>query len=228
MTKNFFLFLLAAGLLIGACAPARYVQPLEKGEHSIGLDFGGPVIEFSGMIIPTPLSNIHYGYGLNEKTTLFGSLHLTSLAYGNLQTDLGACYKLLDQNKYLPAVSLSPTLNIVNHFSSGATKIWPQMDANAFWEFGEQKSYAYVGISNWFELSSTRVHNENSIDRWLINPQVGLVFKTASWSYTVEIKLMGLSHKNDYVFVPYRSITGSNGATGLFLGANYRFTPKQK
>ena len=175
------------------------------------------------MVIPTPLANINYAYGFNEKTTLFGGLHLTSLAYGNFQTDIGATFKVWEQDGFIPNISVSPCLNFISHVSTKATKLWPQADLNAYWEFGEYKSYLYAGLSNWFELSATRVHNENSLDHWLMNPQFGYVFKHKTWAYTIEMKLLGLSHDNTHVFVPYRTITGNKGATALFIGASKRF-----
>lgn len=222
MHKTLFL-LVCASFLIISCAPTRFVQPLEKGQHSIGFDIGGPLIEFSGSTIPVPLSNINYGYGLNENLTLFGSLHSTSLAFGNIQTDIGATYKFWDQNKYIPNVSIMPALNFVTNINEGQPKLWPQLDINAYWQHGENNSYGYVGFSNWFELSSNAAHGEEVFDHWLFNPQIGYMYKTSSWAYNLELKFIALSHKSDFVFVPYKGLTGNNGATGLYFGISKRF-----
>ncbi|MEA3496342.1 MAG: hypothetical protein U9R42_09945 [Bacteroidota bacterium] len=210
-------------LIIVSCAPSRFVQPLEQGTHSVGFNAGGPLIEYSGKTIPVPLTGLFYGYGYKENLTLFGSLHTTSLAFGNFQTDIGATYKFLEQDKFIPSLSVSPVANIVFHFNDPNFKIWPQVDLNAYWEHGKNKNYLYLGISNWFELSGKKAHDEATLDRWLINPHIGYTYNTNSFSYSLEMKFLGLSHNNEYVFVPYQSFTGNSGATGIFLGITKRF-----
>ena len=74
MKKLIFLF-----LIISSCAPSRFVEPLKKGQHAVALDVGGPLIEFGGLIIPTPLSSISYGYGIDSTKTVLRKFHLKLL-----------------------------------------------------------------------------------------------------------------------------------------------------
>ena len=70
-------------LLFAACAPSRYIKPLEVGQHAVQVNFGGPVAKIPGIgAIPMPLTSVGYGYGLKNNLTLFGNLHTTSFLFG--------------------------------------------------------------------------------------------------------------------------------------------------
>jgi len=205
-------------ITLASCTASRFVEPLEKGTHTVGVNFGGPLIEFGGATIPVPFSALNYGYGVDSNLTVYGGLHLTAAYFGNIQVDLGATYLLLPQNKYVPAISISPALNIVTRYNFIDTKIWPAIDINGFWNYGAKKNYAYIGISNWIELSRLRAHNESALTRWVWSPQLGHNLKLKKgFQLQTEIKLLAPNHKNNEVFVPYRSLLGNRGASGVFI-----------
>ncbi|MCX8486002.1 MAG: hypothetical protein ORN53_02285, partial [Crocinitomicaceae bacterium] len=84
------IFLIAVLAALASCAPALFVEPLKKGQQVITGNFGGPVAKIPGIgAIPIPFTAVGYGYGVTNKTTVFGNLHTTSLAFGIGQTDLG-------------------------------------------------------------------------------------------------------------------------------------------
>ncbi|MEI8137574.1 MAG: hypothetical protein WCH21_09655, partial [Bacteroidota bacterium] len=89
------------------CAPSRFVKPLAKKQHAASFSFGGPIIKFSGAPIPIPFTTLAYGYGATNNITAYGSLHATSLLFGNLQSDLGTTIKIFEkENKF--GISASP------------------------------------------------------------------------------------------------------------------------
>ena len=71
--------------------------------------------------------------------------------------------------------------------------MWPQLDINAYWEYGKVRaskqiktaadsvnanlkpSYFYVGMNNFFELSTLRVHDEAQPQHWIPSPHIGHV-----------------------------------------------------
>src|SRR5438045_2955657 len=107
-------YILAFSLLVmTACAPTRFVQPLPKDHYAATASLGGPLITYSDMTIPMPLSSLALGYGIGDKTTVFGGLHTTALAFKDIQFDLGAVHELLAQDKYIPAISVAPVVNLV-------------------------------------------------------------------------------------------------------------------
>ncbi|TAF87092.1 MAG: hypothetical protein EAZ48_04160, partial [Flavobacteriia bacterium] len=57
------LLFLGAGLtFLWSCAPARFVEPLKKGEEVMTGHFGGPLAKIPGIgVIPIPFSAVGYG-----------------------------------------------------------------------------------------------------------------------------------------------------------------------
>ncbi len=209
-------------IIIQGCAPSRFVEPLEKNEISVGGSFGGPVIEFGGPI-PMPITSIEVGYGLDTNLTIFGAFHTTAAYFGNLQIDAGISYQFIEQKKHIPSVTVSPSFNFVHSFEYNSTKFWPVLDLNAFWNYGDRKNYFYVGVNNYFELSSTMANDQPQAQNWLFNPQLGHIIKgkRENWQLTTEIKFLAPNVDNSYSFIPYKSLLGSHGATGFFIGCRW-------
>lgn len=212
-----------------ACAPSRFVEPLEKNEISIGGTFGGPVIDL-GLSIPMPVTTIEVGYGLDTNLTIFGGLHTTAALFGNIQLDAGVSYQFLEQKSVIPNISVTPGFNFIYNFENKSTKFWPLLDLNAFWNYGKRSSYFYIGVNNYFELSKTMALDQEQLSPWLFSPQFGHVFKgeQENWQLTTEFKLMAPNLDNSTAFVPYKSLLGSRGATAFFLGCRWIIGKKNK
>lgn len=219
MKKSRYLFYIVAFSFLQACAPSRFVEPLEKNEISVGGSFGGPVIDF-GAPIPMPISSLEVGYGLDTNLTAFGALHTTAIFFGNFQMDAGVTYKFVKQNGYFPNVSVSPSFNFVHNFEYNTNKFWPILDINAYWNYGEHMNYFYVGLNNYFELSPTMANDQPQANPWLYSPQLGHIIKGrgGKWQLTTELKFLGPNLDNSTAFIPYKSLLGSRGATGFFIG----------
>ncbi len=215
--KMIFRFLCLISITL-SCAPARFVEPLNKKELAVGLSFGGPTLNY-GVPVPLPLSSLEFGYGIDSNLTCFGGLHTSALLFGNLQFDMGATYKLLNQNKTVPNISISPGFNFISNFD-GSTKFWPIFDINAYWNYGSRLNYFYIGFNNYFELSQTMALDQPQAQHWLFSPQIGHVLKskTNPGQLSVELKFLGPNLDNSYAFIPYYSATGNRGALGIFLG----------
>jgi hypothetical protein len=210
MTK--YLFLSLTGLLLYACAPSRFVEPLDKGEWSVGADLGGPILNYNGAPIPTPLSQIEVGYGIDSSITIHGGLHLTSIFYGNAQLDLGATFKVYDQEGWKPNISVAGGFNAIYSPSTGKADFWPILDANLYWNYGRRLNYVYFGTSNYFDLSG-------SATTWVFSPQLGHVVKSKldRWELITEIKWLAPFKRSEAAFVPYYGIA-KQGALGFYLG----------
>ncbi|MEN8928262.1 MAG: hypothetical protein ABF242_01865 [Flavobacteriales bacterium] len=221
--KKYLLYLTSA-IILGSCASSRFVEPLHKGEQAVAFDVGGPLIGFGDLTIPIPLTSVVYGRGIDSNLTVFGSLHLTSLLFTNLQTDFGATYRFYESsNEYIPSFSASANGNFIWDMNDTKVKFWPQLDINAYWHFGKNKHYLYAGVSNWWELASTRSQDRPQLDRWLVNPQLGFVYKAKKWFYSIETKFLAPNQDNVNAFVPYVSFLGNRGANGIYLGVGYKF-----
>jgi hypothetical protein len=217
--KNIHVLLLIV-LISSGCAQTRFVEPLEKGQLSIGGNFGGPLIEYAPAVIPIPFLDAEAGYGIDTNLTVHGGLNLTSLFFGNIHLDAGVTYKFLDQRKFRPNVSVTPGFNFVFDLYDHGAKFWPMADINAYWNYGERKNYFYSGFSNYFELSKTMANDLPQSHHWLFSPQIGHVVKgkNQKFQFTTEIKFLGINLDSKYSFIPYSGVTGNAGVTGIYLG----------
>jgi hypothetical protein len=229
MTKRrFFWALILFTGIIQSCAPARFVEPLDKKQVSVGGSFGGPLIQF-GAPIPIPLTSVDVGYGLDSNLTVFGSWHTTAALFNNAQLEGGLTYRFIKQRKYLPNVSVSPSFQFIYNFPNNLPKIWPVLDLNTYWNYGKRSNYFYVGLNNYFEFGSNIVNEQNPARHWLFNPQIGHVVKgkTNNWQLTAELKFLGPNIDNTYAFIPYMSLTGSRGAAGFFISYRWLFNQRK-
>ncbi|MCB9234376.1 MAG: hypothetical protein H6581_22170 [Bacteroidia bacterium] len=223
LTRWLALSLLAGVIYLSSCAPARFVRPLEKGQSAVSGTFGGPLIGFGGLTIPIPFTTVGYGYGLKENLTLQGHLHTTSLLFGVVQMDAGATYGALKPSGWKPGLSVTPAFNFAASTWDGKAKIWPILDLNAYWEYGKEKNhYAYLGLSNWFELAGTKAHGEKVSQHWLPNIQAGNVFSRSKWDYILEIKYLAPGVQSQNLVVEYKSF-GQTGAVGINIGFVRKF-----
>lgn len=203
-----------------SCAPTRLVKPLEKGQQVVGGNFGGPLISFGGVPMTIPYTSGFYAKGLNNKTSAFGSVHLTSMAFGVFQTDIGICRELYYTPKYKIGVSINPAINFAIDRWEWKARLWPQVDMNIYKNFGDNK-FVYAGLSNWFETNPNRPHGETQVKYWFASPQVGFMYTKNKWTYGIETKWVAPGVPNQPNVADY---IGPNhmGAIGIYFQLNRR------
>jgi len=222
--RNFRLYGVTAGLAImlffSSCAPTRMVKPLNKGEKTIGANFGGPMINFAGAIIPLPLTSVWGAMGIDSSTTAWASIHTTAAAFADFQTDLGFTRRIYtsQNNKLIPSVSISPVINFMHSFRDAQGVAYPEIDLNFYWDRG--KHIYYLSNSNWFILSKTRAHGEPQTQHWLPTINLGTIFNREKTSYQIELRYLAPFNKNNSV-VEYFSPLGT-GALGIYFGVNFK------
>jgi len=209
-------------LLAVSCAPSRFVEPLPEGHYAVTASLGGPLITFSGKVIPMPLTSFAFGYGFDSATTGFAALHTTALLFDDLQLELGGVHKLLDQDGLRPAISITPVANLALAMRDGSFKFWPELDANAYWHYCGSGNVVYAGISNWFELAGTRADGEPQTRHWIANLQLGHIFNSEHWQYITELKYLAVGVPNAPGVVDYHGI-GSNGGFGVYFAITRKF-----
>jgi hypothetical protein len=214
--------ILGSILFIQSCAPSRVVRPLNKGERQVSANLGGPLFEFAGTTIPLPLTAISYAQGVSDKVTVFGGLHTTAMLYGVFQTDIGACINLYHPDSSQFGLSVNPVINMAYDKWEGNFKLWPVIDVNAYWEFKKDKSFTYIGISNWFELASQRAHGVTQENRWLINPHLGVTYLRQKWNYNIETKWLVPNVDTQPNVVDYKGVNGM-GAIGIYFTFTRKF-----
>ena len=103
--------LLGALIFTLACSPSRVVRPLPEGQTVLSGHFGGPVVEFGGLITPLPLTSLGVAHGVTDKLSLYGYWHSTAASFAVVQLELGGTYGWLEPQGWRPGFSSSLSLN---------------------------------------------------------------------------------------------------------------------
>ena len=222
MKKIFSVSSFALLFLFSSCTPSRLVRPLDKGQKVVSASLGGPLIGFSGTVIPVPLTSVMYAQGITNKTSVFGSVHPTSLLFGVFQTDIGICQGLYYNDSLRIGFSVNPALNLAFDKWEKQFKCWPQLDVNMYWNIKPNKSFLYAGVENWFELAKYKAYGETQQKHWLINPQIGYSYVRKKWNYNLEIKYLVPNMANTPNVVDYKGIAGK-GAIGVYINFTRKF-----
>ncbi len=211
--------------ILFSCGPSRWIEPLPVGEKEAQVSLGGPVFTNLGAPIPVPLLSMGMAKGNTENLTSYGAFHLTSLIYGNIHMEGGALYGMRDYQKdspLAPGLSLGVSVHFATNIDESA-RLWPQVDFNSYWKFGEKSHLTYFGITNWLEIHNRT--NEETVERppWLISPQAGFRFKMKNGaSLGIESKFITPRISNAESAVDYFSFSPDFGAMGIFLSFNQR------
>jgi hypothetical protein len=213
-----------AALLIAfqCCAPSRFVKPLAKNKQAVSFSFGGPMIKLSNAIAPMPLTTFGYGYGLTNAITGYANLHTTSLLFGDVQTDIGATFKLFEKENTF-GISASPALQLAYSIgNTGSFKVWPSADINAYYHLRKKPSYAYAGLNSWFELSNTRAYGQPQQRHAIPNIHVGYTIVKTKWQHQFELGYLGIGIPSLPNVVDYIGVSGK-GTLGIYYSLIRKF-----
>ena len=220
--KNIFFVFFFISLVLQNCAPTRFVKPLAKNQNAISANLGGQLIHYGKAVTPIPFTSFMYGRGITNSTTAFASIHTTAMLYGNFQSDIGVCQSLYNHDSLKFGITINPTVNMVYDKWNKNFRAWPQLDVNIYKDIFKDKAFVYVGLTNWFELSAKKAHNETQTNHALINPHIGLTYNTKKWGYTLECKFLQMNKNNKPNVVDYVGIQ-QKGAVGIYLNFARRF-----
>jgi len=207
-------------LMFSSCTPSRFVKPLDKGEIAVGVNLGGPLVNFKGMVIPVPYTSLYAGYGWKDKTTVYTGLHLTALAFKNLQLDAGVSHEFREQSGIKPGISGGGSLIIIANDKD--FRIYPTFDANAFWEYSDNKWMTYAGSSIWLDFFKGESVNQENATFLLPEFHVGQTYRFTSTELTLEYKYMSPFTKGDRTVAEYANFS-SYGASGIYFSIMKRF-----
>jgi hypothetical protein len=229
------LFYISALALFVSCAPTRFVKTLEHKQHALTGSFGGALTNVPGVaVIPIPHTSLGYGYGLRKNTTIYGSWYTTAAVFGVFQMDAGITQSVWRDSLNRMGLTVSPGVNFMVDVFEKNARVWPQLDANYYFDYKKwskersngtttQKTNSfYIGFTNWFELQSTRAHGVDQKNRLIFSPQIGHVFERNKWNFTLELKFLAPYASNQDIVVDYVSAFGKRGALGTFFGCTYK------
>ena len=237
--SNIKLFALLFGaLILFSCGPTRFVEPLNPGKKAITASLGGPLINVPGIgTIPIPFTSIGFGYGVNANTTVHGAIFPTAAIFGTYQFEMGLTRSLWQSNSKHMGVTIIPGFNFATDRFEWNSKLWPQLDVNYYWKYKYNRqiqddlltnsnkigAMMYCGMGSWYELASRKVHNVVQSPRVVPIIQIGNDLNWRKWILRTEFKIMAPFSSNKDIVVDYKSLTGDNGAVGLYLGVIKRF-----
>jgi len=220
--KNILLLLIIGSFLMAACNTSRIVKPLKAKETAIGLDFGGPIIDFAGAKIPIPLSSISVGHGVDSTFTLFGGLHITSLVFGTVQVDAGMVKEVLHPRGAIPGISIAPIANVMVDGFEGNFRIYPQVDVNLYWQYlPKHEHYFYITWGSWFDLWKL-AHNAPKPSLYYPTFALGHTFENKKMRYTLEAKYLAPNIDNQGGPVQYNGSDG-RGSWGVYISIFRKF-----
>ncbi len=210
-------------IVISSCSATRIVKPLEKNEAAVGFDFGGPIIDFAGAKIPVPFTSLSGAYGIDSVMTVWGGLHLTSMAFGNFQTDIGLLRDIIPAKGRMPGLSLAPVANLLVNFDNGDFRIYPQLDVNLHWQYSlKKRHFMYLSLSNWIDPWFRKAHNEPNNNFYALNIALGHTFVTNKMRYSLEFRWLAPHASSRNLVVSYNGI-GGQGSLAFYFGLMRKF-----
>jgi hypothetical protein len=208
-------------LFLGACSPLHTVKPLQKGEQRVGASMGGPLIKFSGAIIPIPATSLHYARGISNRFTAYGSVYTTAALFGVAQIDMGVCTRLCAKDS-IWGMSLQSGFNVGTFFKPGTSAFWPELAFNYYRHYGKRRHFVYVGAGSWLETAGKGTYGRTIENRFLPWLHLGHTWNRGVWTYQLEARLLAPFQSNQDVVVDYLRLSGSKGVSGIYFSLNRR------
>lgn len=198
------------------------MQPLNKGQWQVAASVGGPVLEKESKPNVIPLSSVSVAYGFSQNLTAYAGIHPSTATYGIYQLDAGYSHELITPFYVQPGITYSIALNGFLDRADSETKVYPQIDLNAYWLLPFRNDFVYVGISNWFELASKKAHEQTQDRRWIPGLHTGYTLQFDNWGLNTELKYLAPNANNQNLLVDYYSPT-NHGSLGIYLSLSRKF-----
>jgi hypothetical protein len=212
---------LVGAAVLSGCAASRALAPLERGQHAIYADLGGPLVEFGGASVPVPFANVGWGYGLDGKSNVHAAINPSSPAlirvYG---VNAGYSRELLPASGAKPRLMLDTTAYAFwgdnrPGAPEGGFRWFQDLSAVATWDLPTTKPAPhrlYAGLDLFLQPAPTfhaypvpLVGGELRLGR-----NVGLQLETAWWGIT----------RDTLDAVPVWRAPGNQGAIATRIGLN--------
>ena len=101
-------------------------------------------------------------------------------------------------------------------------RCWPELDLNAYWHYKQKRHFLYVGVSNWFDLTGKKAHDQEQSVHWVFNPHLGHTLVRDKWNYNVEVKYLSPTTSRLPNVVEFRGI-GNSGGVGMYISVSRKF-----
>ena len=213
---------IALCLFVAGCSGSRIVQPLNKGQWQTAVAGGGPIVDGDDGALPLALSSASVAYGFSQQTTGYVGMGLTSSIHDVYHMDIGFTHELITPFDYQPGITLSPALNLFRDKAGLDTTYYPQLDVNAYWLGAFRQDIFYIGLSNWFELSTTKAHDQKQNQHWIPTVHGGYTFQWDRWGLNLEMKYIAPTKNNENKLIDYVGIE-NQGVIATYLSISRKF-----
>lgn len=223
MKKWITLMILLYLITFTACNSTRIVKPLAKKEVAVGLDLGGPFIDFKDAKIPIPFSSITAAYGIDSTFTAFASVYITSAVFGTIQWDMGVLKQIARPSKgYIPGFSVGTNMQMMVDAYSGNFRLYPIVDLNLYWKYlPKHQHYFYLNWGSWFDFWQ-RAHGQVNTNIYYPSFSAGHTFENKKMRYTLEAKYIAPNIGNGGTPVHFNG-SGGQGAWGVYFSIYRKF-----
>ncbi|PKP23287.1 MAG: hypothetical protein CVU05_00115 [Bacteroidetes bacterium HGW-Bacteroidetes-21] len=212
----------SALIILSACSGTRQVIPLKAKEHNVAASLGGPMIKFSGLVIPMPLTSVAWSYGINDTYTTTTAIHTTSMLFGVIHFEGSVLSRVYLSPCTRSGITVSPGFHAMADIWEGKFSFYPFADFMFYRTYNEGKGMFYAGPSLMFDVRSTKafdVKNTNRIIPWF---SAGYKWNRPKISYSVELKYLNFTRNNQNIVVEYIA-PGNKGALGIYFGLSKTF-----
>jgi hypothetical protein len=221
-------FPLAVALLAG-CGATRAIAPLERGQHQVYADLGGPLVKYGSNPIPVPFANVGWAYGIDGRSNVHAAVNPASAAIlGVPGVNAGYAREVLSADGARPRVMLDSTAWVFFGDNKagepkGGTRWFQDVSAIATWDIARRNGgtphRVYTGWNLFVqplpELHAAPVPLLGTELR--VAPPVGLQLETAWWGF----------HRDTFYMVPEWVAPGQQGALAVRLGVNVTLPGKR-
>lgn len=217
--------ILFAFYLLGttSCNSTRIVRPLAKKEVAVGIDFGGPIIDFKSLKIPVPFSSVTAAYGIDSTFTAFGSVYITSAIFGTVHWDMGVVKEILKPQKgYIPGLSVGLNTQMMVDVFKGNFRVYPILDVNLYWQYlPKHRHYFYLNWGSWFDFWD-RAHGQVNTNIYYPSVALGHTFENKKMRYTLEVKMIAPNIGNGGTPLKFNGTEGQ-GSWGAYISIYRKF-----
>lgn len=214
-------YILAASIVFTGCGTLNSAIPLDKGEHALGLSFGGPLITALGPPIPTPSLVVE---GVSGVEPLWGrpsdlnyGINMTALAFGTLGLHTGGSLLVLKGEGARPNLSVSDRFYLYTNWLDRTKPKYArdffaldQVDLTASWAV--KRHLLYGGLSSYIDIGDPELS---------LAPFVGTELRGKNrFFFQWELRHMAANRKPDIVDVTFAS-PGGYGAISTTLSVGW-------
>jgi hypothetical protein len=215
--------LITVGLLaFTGCGTMNSARPLSPGEHALGVTLGGPMVEFSGAYIPLPNLIVEGRSGLNplagRPLDLNYGLNLTGMAFGVVGLHGGASWQLVEQDGFVPAVTLSDRLWLYNNYldlrkDASQRRLWAVDQIEFTGSYAVGRSLVYFGLAEYLDFAMPDL---------VLTPFLGSEIRPGDRvGLQLELRHYGINQVQPVETVTW--LSPGSGAVGVLLGFRYDF-----